>query len=248
MLLEKRAAIVTGASRGIGRSIALSLAESGADLVINGNNLEALQSLKKEIEGLNRGCIIVRGDVADYELSEEMAQVCKKNYGKIDILVNNAGINSRYPFLELPLEEWKRMMDVNLNGVFYTCRAVLPYMVEQKSGSVINISSTAGKTAHATASISYGASKAAVNSMTQKLAYEMGQYHIRVNGVCPGPILTDMSSQWTEEYKKTVTGKIPLGRLGTTENVADVVVFLASDMADFITGETINVNGGSFMN
>ena len=125
---------------------------------------------------------------------------------------------------------------------------VLPYMAERQSGTIINISSTASKTAHANASICYGASKAAVNSMTQKLAYEMGPYHIRVNGICPGPIETDMSLQWTKEYRTNVVKKIPLGVLGTTKNVADVAVFLASDMAGFINGETINVNGGSYMN
>ena len=154
----------------------------------------------------------------------------------------------RIPFLELTEEEWHRMMGINLDGVFYCCKAVLPHMVEKQSGTVINISSTASKTAHANASICYGASKAAVNSMTQKLAYEMGPYHIRVNGICPGPIETDMSLQWTEEYRRNVVKKIPLGVLGTTGNVADVAVFLASDMAGFINGETINVNGGSYMN
>ncbi len=248
MLLEKQSAIVTGASRGIGRAIALKLAGHGADLVINGNQMEALNSLEKEIRALNRGCVIVPGDVSDYKIADQMAEACKNAYGKVNILVNNAGINSRYPFMELPAEEWSRMIDVNLNGVFYMCKAVIPYMVEQSEGSIINISSTAGKTAHANASISYGASKAAVNSVTQKLAYEMGQHQIRVNGICPGPVLTEMSAQWTEEYRKKVVEKIPLGRIGTTDNIADVAVFLASPMAAFITGETINVNGGSYMN
>lgn len=247
-MLEGKAAIVTGSSMGIGRQTALTLAKSGADVVINGNRMEALASLKMEIEAMGRGCGIVQGDISLYETSKNLAKTCLDLFGHIDILVNNAGVNSRIPFLELSLEEWDRMMGINLNGTFYACKCVLPYMVSQKSGVVINVSSTASKTAHANASICYGASKAAVNSMTQKLAYEMAPYHIRVNGVCPGPILTDMSSQWTEEYRERVTGKIPLGRLGTTEQVADTILFLASDMSGFITGETINVNGGSYMN
>lgn len=163
-------------------------------------------------------------------------------------MVNNAGVNSRIPFLELSVEEWNRMLGINLNGVFYSCKCVLPHMVAAKSGVLINISSTASKTAHENASICYGASKAAVNSMTQKLALDMAPYNIRVNGICPGPILTEMSDQWTAEYRARVTGKIPLGRLGTSEQVADTAVFLASEMSGFITGETINVNGGSYMN
>lgn len=247
-MLKGRAAIITGSSRGIGRQIALELSKQGSDVIINGNNLELLEKLKCEIEAQGTRCGIVQGDISLYETSERLAQTCMDMYGKIDILVNNAGINSRVPFLELSVEEWNRMMEVNLNGTFYACKCVLPYMVAQKSGNIINMSSTASKTAHANASICYGASKAAVNSMTQKLAYDMAKYNIRVNGVCPGPILTDMSQQWTEEYRKKVEDKIPLGHVGETKNVADTVVFLASDMSAYITGETINVNGGSYMN
>lgn len=247
-MLEGKSVIVTGSSRGIGRQIAIEFAKNGADVVINGNSRSSLESVKQEIESCGRQCRIVVGDISRIETAQELARVCVESFGKIDVLVNNAGVNSRIPFLELPVEEWKRMMGINLDGVFYCCKAVLPHMVEREEGVIINISSTASKTAHANASICYGASKAAINSMTQKLAYEMGPHHIRVNGICPGPILTDMSKQWTEEYRSKVTAKIPLGVLGTPKNVADVAVFLASDMAKFINGETINVNGGSYMN
>ena len=247
-MLKGRAAIITGSSRGIGRQIALELSKQGADVIINGNNLELLEKLKDEIVVQGTRCIIVQGDISLYETTTKLAKTCMDSYGKIDILVNNTGINSRIPFLELSIEEWNRMLAVNLNGTFYACKCVMPYMIAQNSGNIINISSTASKTAHANASICYGASKAAVNSMTQKLAYDMAQYNIRVNGVCPGPILTDMSKQWTQDYRKTVEDKIPLGHLGEAKNVADTVVFLASEMSAFITGETINVNGGIYMN
>ncbi|MDO4299040.1 MAG: SDR family NAD(P)-dependent oxidoreductase [Lachnospiraceae bacterium] len=247
-MLKGKAAIITGSSRGIGRQIALTFAKNGADVIINGNRPEPLTELKEEIIRLGSRCEIVQGDVSLFETSQKMADTCINAFGKIDILVNNAGVNSRIPFLELSAEEWDRMLGINLNGTFYACKCVLPHMVNARQGTIINISSTASKTAHANASICYGASKAAVNSMTQKLAYEMAPYGIRVNGVCPGPIYTDMSKQWTDEYRQIVTKKIPLGRLGTPENVADVVMFLATDMAGFITGETINVNGGSYMN
>ena len=190
-MLKGKTAIVTGSSKGIGREIALALAENGADLVINGNNQEQLEHVKAQIETLGSRCRVVRGDISDSNTAARLAAACMEAFGKIDILVNNAGVNSRIPFLELTEEEWRRMMGINLDGVFYCCKAVLPHMVHQQSGTIINISSTASKTAHANASICYGASKAAVNSMTQKLAYEMGPHHIRVNGICPGPIETD---------------------------------------------------------
>jgi len=248
LILKGKAAIITGSSRGIGRQIALELSKQGADVIINGNKMELLEELKSEIEAKGTRCGIVQGDISVYETSEKLARTCMDMFGKIDILVNNAGINSRTPFLELSAEEWDKMLGINLTGTFYACKCVMPYMVVQNSGNIINISSTASKTAHPTASICYGASKAAVNSLTQKLAYDMAVYNIRVNGVCPGPILTDMSEQWTKEYRKKVEDKIPLGHVGEAKNVADTVVFLASDMSAFITGETINVNGGSYMN
>lgn len=247
-MLKGKSAIITGAGRGIGRAIAVAFAQNGADLVITGRNMDSLISLKKEILKYSTGCEIVQGDISEDETGKKLASVCMESFGRIDALVNNAGINSRIPFLELTKEQWKEMLAVNLDSVFYCCQAVLPYMIAQGSGSIINMSSTAGKTAHANASISYGVSKAGINSMTQKLAYEMGPHHIRVNGICPGPVLTDMSKQWTEEYRAGVVKKIPLGELGTPENIADVAVFLASEKSGFITGETINVNGGSYMN
>lgn len=207
-MLKGKSAIVTGSSKGIGREIALALAANGADVVINGNDEEKLRCVKAGIEALGVKCRVVRGDISDSSTAARLAAACMEAFGKIDILVNNAGVNSRIPFLELTEEEWHRMMGINLDGVFYCCKAVLPYMAEKQSGTIINISSTASKTAHANASICYGASKAAVNSMTQKLAYEMGPYHIRVNGICPGPIETDMSLQWTKAYRTNVVKKI----------------------------------------
>ena len=152
-------------------------------------------------------------------------------------------------------ENWKkagRLSDLplrtNLTSAFYTCKCVVPHMLEQKSGCIINMSSSAGKTAHPNASICYGVSKAGINSLTQKLAYDLAPSGIRVNAVCPGPIETDMSQQWTPEYREKVYSAIPLRRLGTGEDVANVAVFLASEMSAFIVGESINVNGGKYMN
>ncbi|MBQ8933384.1 MAG: SDR family oxidoreductase [Lachnospiraceae bacterium] len=247
-LLKGKAAIITGSSRGIGKAIALKFAEHGADLVIHGSREGALSDLQAEILRMNVRCVCVSGDIGEYHTAEKLAEACKNAYGRIDVLVNNAGINSRHSFEEVTPEEWDSMLRINLTGAFYTCREVIPQMLEQGEGSIINMSSSAGKTAHPNASVCYGVSKAGINSLTQKLAYDMAGKGIRVNAICPGPIETDMSKQWTPEYREKVFSSIPMHRLGTGEDVANVAVFLASDMAAFICGESINVNGGKYMN
>ncbi len=247
-LLSGNAAIVTGSSRGIGKSIAFAFARGGADLVIHGSHEEPLSQLQAEIRKMGVGCEYVSGDIGDFSTSQKLAETCMSFYGKIDTLVNNAGINSRYSFIDLPTDEWDRMIRVNLTGAFYACKCVVPHMLERRSGCIVNISSTAAKTAHPNASASYGVSKAGLNSLTQTLAYELAPAGIRVNAVCPGPIETDMSRQWTGEYREKVLGTIPLRRLGRGTDVANVVVFLASDLSGFIVGESINVNGGRYMN
>jgi 3-oxoacyl-[acyl-carrier protein] reductase len=247
-LLEGRIVVVTGASRGIGRAIALTMAQNGASLVINGNSEAQINRLGAEIEALGRECAIRPGDVANPETATGLAQTAISRFGRIDVLVNNAGINMRSSSLEMTLEDWQRVMDVNLHGTLHCCRAVLPHMIERRSGKIVNVSSTVAKTPHVNAAPSYGASKAGVNYLTQHLALEMAKHGICVNAICPGPIETDMATQWSDEYRQQVLAKIPLGRLGTPEDVADGVLFLASKMSDFITGETINVNGGTYMN
>lgn len=247
-LLKGNAAIITGSSRGIGREIAIAFAKNGADLVIHGTRAEALQKLQAEICDMGVRCEYVAGDIGEYATAEKLVKTCLHAYGKIDTLVNNAGINSRYSFLDLPLEEWDKMLQTNLTSAFYTCKCVVPHMLERKSGCIINMSSSAGKTAHPNASVCYGVSKAGINSLTQKLAYDLAPQGIRVNAVCPGPIETDMSQQWTPEYREKVFGSIPLHRLGKGSDVANVAVFLASEMSAFIVGESINVNGGKYMN
>ncbi len=247
-LLEGKSAIITGSSRGIGRAIAKCYAENGARLIIHGTREEALSELKSELNALGAECEYVAGDIGSPDTAARLAEKCLENYKSIDILVNNAGINSRKSFEELSFEDWDNMLRTNLTSAFYTCKAVLPSMLEQGSGVIINMSSSAGKTAHPNAAISYGVSKAGINSLTQKLAYDYAAKGIRVNAICPGPIETDMSKQWTEEYREKVYSSIPMHRLGTGADVANVAVFLASDMAAFICGESVNVNGGKYMN
>ena len=247
-LLKGYSAIITGSSRGLGRAIALAFAENGADLVIHGTKEGALQELQSQIRDMGVRCEYVAGDIGQYETAQRLADACMAAYGKIDVLVNNAGINSRKAFAELTPEDWDNMLRVNLTSAFYTCKAVVPHMLERKKGAIINMSSSAGKTAHPNAAVCYGVSKAGINSLTQKLAYDLAPHGIRVNAVCPGPIETDMSLQWTEEYREKVFSSIPLRRLGTGADVANVAVFLASEMAAFVVGESINVNGGKYMN
>ena len=248
MLLQGQVAIVTGASRGIGKSVALTLAGQGADLVVNGNSADLLRELADEVERKNRRCLIEAGDIADPAVAGRLTAKALDQFGRIDILVNNAGVNKRVPTLEMSVEDWQQVIDVNLNGTLYCCQAVLPVMIRQKYGKIVNVSSSTAKTPHRNASPAYGASKAAVNYLTQHLALEMAVHNIYVNAVCPGPVETDMSKQWTDEYRKQVMTRIPLGKLGVPQNVADAVLFLASGMSDFITGETININGGTYMN
>ncbi len=217
-------------------------------MVIHGTREEALKTLREEITALGVRCECVAGDIGLYATAEQLAETCVRAYGKIDTLVNNAGINSRHTFAEVTPEEWDAMVRTNLTSAFYTCKCVVPYMLERGSGSIVNMSSSAGKTAHPNAAVCYGVSKAGINSLTQKLAYDLAPKGIRVNAVCPGPIETDMSRQWTAEYREKVFSSIPLRRLGRDTDVANVAVFLASEMSAFVVGESINVNGGKYMN
>lgn len=248
MMLADKVAIVTGASRGIGKSIALTLAESGASLAIVGTNLQLLNEVCSDVEKMGRECLVFAGDVTKPETADEVSKKTVEHYGKIDILVNNAGINMRSATLDVALEDWHHVLDVNLNGNFYFSKAVLSHMVERNCGKVVNVSSTTAKSGHKNAAPSYGASKAGVDYLTKHLALEMASYNINVNGVSPGPIETDMIQQWTDEYFEKVLSNIPLKRLGSPQDVANAVLFLASNMSSFITGETINVNGGTYIN
>ncbi|WP_163560781.1 SDR family NAD(P)-dependent oxidoreductase [Halomonas sp. NO4] len=248
MLLPDKVAIITGASRGIGKSIAKTLAENGASLTIVGTNRDLLNDVSCDVKKLGRECLIYAGDVTKPETAEAVAEKTIGYFGRIDILVNNAGINMRSSTLDMDLQDWHRVIDVNLNGNLYFSKAVLSHMVEKRCGKIVNVSSTTAKSGHKNAAPSYGASKAGVDYLTRHLALEMAKHNINVNGVSPGPVETDMIKQWSEEYFQKVVSNVPLQRLGTPQNVADAVLFLASNMADFITGEIINVNGGTYIN
>ncbi len=217
-------------------------------MVIHGTKEAALKALQTELRQGGARCEFAAGDIGEYETSVHLTRTCRNAFGKIDILVNNAGINSRRSFADLTLEEWDAMLRTNLTSAFYACKCVVPVMLEQGSGCIINMSSSAGRTPHPNASISYGVSKAGLISMTQKLAWDLAPHGIRVNAICPGPIETDMTRQWTPEYREKALSSIPLRHLGREEDVAGAAVFLASELSAFVVGECVNVNGGKYMN
>lgn len=245
MLLLDKLAIVTGASRGIGKAISIALAREGAKVILA--DLKKCSETKEIIDEEGFFCKAYQVDISNFEDVKNLIGIIKKGYNRIDILVNNAGIINRTNFLELDEKDWHKVISVNLDGTFYFCKEVIPDMIENGGGKIINITSIAGLIGDITASPVYGTSKGAVNTLTRSLARQFAKYKINVNAVAPHAIETDMSAEWSEEKRKEVIKSIPLGRLGTPEEVASIVVFLASSNSDFITGETININGGFLM-
>ncbi len=189
----------------------------------------------------------MQADVTQSDQVKEMIGQIEETFGRLDILVNNAGIIRRGTIETVTEEDWDQVMSVNLKGTFNCCKAVAPIMKRQKMGKIINVSSVAGKTGDITSAPGYGPSKAAIDALTKTLARELAPYGINVNAVAPHAIETEMSAQWSEEKRKSIIEAIPLKRLGTPEDVAQAVLFLASDNATFITGEILDVNGGFLM-
>ncbi|MEN6297232.1 MAG: SDR family NAD(P)-dependent oxidoreductase [Rectinema sp.] len=245
MELQEKTAIITGSAKGIGFEIARTFARQGACVVLvdRSGAEKAAESLK------NQHCeaIPVSLDITDMKAVNNAVEAVANAKGHIDILVNNAGIIARGDILDLSREQWLQVMDVNVNGNFYFCKAVVPYMIRQHSGSIINITSIAGKMGDITAAPVYGTSKGAINTLTKSLARQLAEYGIRVNAVAPHAIETDMSADWTNDKRQEVIGAIPLKRMGKPEEVAEAALFLASERSSFITGEILNVNGGQLM-
>ena len=220
--LEGRLALVTGAGKGVGRAIAAELAREGADVIINARSMDTLVTLREEIEAMGRRCVIVAGDVCAEETAQAMFDAAKE-LGGLHILVNNAGINNRDKTLQTTVEAFKNIIDVNLNSVFAITQKLLPIMLET-GGSIINITSSAGRAPHPNANPAYGASKAALTMLTKELALEFAGRGVRVNAVQCGPIETEMTKQWTPEYREKVMNAVPVGRIGTPHEVARAVV------------------------
>jgi len=246
-MLKGKCAIVTGASRGIGKAIALKLASLGANIVLNyrSNEKEALE-VETEIKGMGVETLCVKGDISKSEEVDNLINSAKEKFGTIDVMVNNAGITKDGLIIRMKEEDFDNVIDVNLKGVFNCLKAITPIMMKQKHGKIINLSSVVGITGNA-GQVNYSASKAGVIGMTKSLAREIGSRGITVNAVAPGYIETDMTEALADKYKEDMKKSIPLKRLGKASDVANVVAFLASESADYVTGQVIQVDGGMLM-
>lgn len=245
--LEGKRALVTGASRGIGRSIAISLAEAGADIAVNYTGSEAAASeTAAAIEALGRRAVVVRANVGKTEEFETMVKDVIEQLGGLDILVNNAGITRDNLIMRMKEEEFDQVIETNLKGVFNGIKAVTRPMMKQRSGRIINISSVVGVLGNP-GQANYVAAKAGVIGLTKASARELAARGITVNCVAPGFIQTDMTDKLPEEMKDALSAQIPLSRLGDAADIANVVRFLASDASSYMTGQTIHVDGGMYM-
>lgn len=246
-MLKGKVAIITGSGRGIGKAIAMKLAENGADIVINDiPGSDYADDTKKEIEALGVKAIVVRGDVRKTEDVENLVSETMNAFGRIDILVNNAGITRDGLMLRMSEEDWDLVLDINLKGAFNCIKAVARPMMKQRCGSIINIASVVGVMGNA-GQANYTASKAGLIGLTKTVAKEFSSRNIRANAVAPGFIESHMTDVLTEEVKNQYFDAIPLSRFGKVEDVAKAVLFLASDLSSYITGQTINVDGGLVM-
>ncbi len=240
--LTGKVAIVTGAGHGIGREIALSLARNGAEVVVTDVS-DAVFDVAKDIERLGSKAFPIKCDVTDLEQAKGAEQQILQKLDRIDILVNNAGIYPQKPFLDMTSDDWNHVLQVNLNGAFNCTKAVIPLMVKQKFGKIVNIASIAGVVVGFQNLAHYSASKAAIAGFTKSLALEVAQYGINVNAVAPGVIDVGSMTTDSEMYQQLVK-IIPMGRMGKPLDIANVVVFLASDDAAYITGQCIISDGG----
>ena len=246
-MLKGKCAIVTGAAKGIGKAIALKLASLGANIVLNCRSSEekAIET-ENEIKALGVEVLRVKGDISNISDVENLINTAKENFGKIDIMVNNAGITKDTLILRMKEEDFDSVINVNLKGVFNCLKTITPVMVKQREGIIINLSSVVGLSGNA-GQVNCAASKAGVIGMTKSLAKEVGARGITVNAVAPGFIETDMTEVLGDKFKEEAKKAIPLKRLGKPEDVANVVAFLASEDANYITGQVIQVDGGMVM-
>jgi 3-oxoacyl-[acyl-carrier protein] reductase len=245
-MLAGKVAVVTGASRGIGRSIALTLAAAGARVVVSARNAAELQKLAAEIAARGGEAQAVAGDVSVGADAERLIDSAVAAFGRVDILVNNAGITRDGLLLRMKEEDWDDVLNVNLKGAFLATRAAAKVMSKQRYGRIINISSVVGEMGNA-GQANYCASKAGLLGLTKSVARELARRSVTVNAITPGFIVTEMTDALPEKAREELSAQIPLGRFGQPEEIAQAVLFLASDHAAYITGQVLGVNGGMYM-
>jgi 3-oxoacyl-[acyl-carrier protein] reductase len=244
--LEARVALVTGGSRGIGLACAARLAADGAAVVVSGRDVGRLERAVKELETLGGEVLGIAADVAKREDADRLAESARARFGRIDVLVNNAGITRDGLLLRMKDDDWDQVIDVNLRGAFLMTRAAAKTMARQKSGRIVNVTSTAGAMGNA-GQANYSAAKAGLIGLTKAAARELAHWSILVNAVAPGLIDTDMAAAIPAAARDALLAQVPLGRIGTAREVAEVVGFLASDASAYITGQVFHVNGGLYM-
>ncbi len=247
MKLEGKVALVTGASRGIGREIAIELAKNGANVAVNySGSKERAEEVAQAVKDLGRDAFVVQANVAESDQVQSMIKGTLAHFGKIDLLINNAGVTRDNLLMRMKEDEWDDVMNINLKGVFLTTKAVSRSMMKQRSGRIINISSIVGVIGNP-GQANYVASKAGVIGLTKTAAKELSSRGITVNAIAPGFIETDMTDQLTDDIQNKMKNQIPLARFGQPEDIARVVVFLSSDDASYMTGQTLHVDGGMVM-
>ena len=244
--LEGKTAVVTGGSRGIGAAVATLLAERGAAVVVSARDADRLNAAVKDLAAMGAAVVGVAGDISRREDAERVVETARERFGRLDILVNNAGITRDGLLLRMKDEDWDRVIEVNLRGAFVMTRAASKVMVRQKGGRIINMSSAAGAMGNA-GQANYSASKAGLIGFTKAAARELSHWGILVNAIAPGLIETDMAAALPAAARDALLAQVPLARVGTTREVAEVVGFLAGDGATYITGQVIHVNGGLYI-
>lgn len=246
-MLKNKCAVITGATRGIGRAIAKKYASLGANIVINYRNSDSeAKILEEELKRLGVEVLVIKADISNFNEAQNLINSAKERFGAVDILVNNAGITKDGLVMRMKEEDFDSVIQVNLKGVFNCLRSVSPIMIRQKSGKIINMSSVVGIVGNA-GQINYCAAKAGVIGMTKSLAKELGGRGINVNAIAPGFIKTDMTDKLSDKNKEVIMENIPLKRIGVVEDIAEVAAFLASEAASYITGQVISVDGGMSM-
>lgn len=244
--IEGKVAIVTGGSRGIGEQIAVQLARRGADVAINYRSRESdAQAVAERIEAEGVRGLAIQADISKMEEARDLIKQVHREWGRVDILVNNAGITRDKSMKKLTDDDWKEVLDTNLGGVYATCSEVLPIMMEQGYGRIINITSFVGQAGNF-GQANYAASKGGIIAFTKTMAIEMAKYNITVNAIAPGFTETEMLSQVPQKIRDKILERVPMGRFGKPEEIARAVVFIAAE-GDYITGQQINVNGGVYM-